>query len=86
MGACLIDDNCPGEQKCETFAGELGYCDMGMGGIDGCETDDDCDAGDVCEMGFCAPDFGHDEGCETDEDCADDEICDFGICMPDFDF
>lgn len=54
MGLCMIDDNCPGDQKCQTMGGDMGYCDMGMG----CETDDDCAEGEVCESGFCIPDFG----------------------------
>ena len=84
MGVCLTDDNCPGEEKCEDLGGPLGFCDMGM--IDtGCETDDDCDTGKVCEMGMCVLDFD-DGSCETDDDCLEDEICEFGFCVPNFDF
>jgi len=36
----------------------MGMCAPDMGGDDGCETDEDCGEGEVCDMGFCMPDMG----------------------------
>ena len=82
MGACLADTDCPSGQKCEDLFGGLGYCDMGMGIGDGCETDADCDEGKVCHATMCVPDTGVDS-CETDADCADGEVCQASICIID---
>ena len=58
MGLCLDNGDCPANQECSTFGGEIGAC-MPEGMMSGCETDEDCDAGEVCETmtGMCMPDM-----------------------------
>lgn len=47
----------------------------------GCTSDDDCQAGYICDQGICVPDPT--AGCTNDRDCAPDEICLNGQCVPD---
>jgi hypothetical protein len=90
MGLCLDKGDCPSTMECMIVQGDIGVCFPEGMGLDGCEDDDDCDAGMVCELmtGLCTPDMGGVENCEMDEDCADGEVCDefLAQCVPDMDF
>lgn len=82
ISACLGDSQ-DGAQ-CEVVGGGSGF------GVDTCDNDDDCEAGEECtDTGYgkhCMPDSGVD-GCETDDDCEYGlECCDLTymkVCAPD---
>lgn len=42
-----------------------------------CETDEDCEEGEVCNEGSCSA-----PTCETSEDCPKGNLCEEGICVP----
>ena len=86
MGLCLSKDDCPSEWDCQKVQGDIGVCFPGGFGDGGCETDDDCDAGESCTMNMCVPGGGGDGGCETDDDCDMGEICVDGFCEFDMGF
>jgi hypothetical protein len=44
-----------------------------------CETDADCEEGEVCQDGECVE--APPAGCETDADCAEGQVCEDGACV-----
>ncbi len=59
MGMCLGADDCPSGMECLNPLGGLGACIPKMDIPAGCESDDDCDGGLVCNtmIGQCVPDM-----------------------------
>jgi hypothetical protein len=60
MGLCLDESDCPSAMECFKMYSDIGACipEGMMGG--GCEADEDCGEGEVCETftGTCMPDMG----------------------------
>ena len=84
VGGCIPPSPDDVDRPCETYKDCLdGFkCDEGIcvktDFVDLCQSDIDCENGEVCEKENCRRDITE---CEYDTDCEFDRICNEGYCM-----